>query len=549
MSAPEGTIAVGAHRRTRTREASPVAALSRRAFLDARVRTVGFAYAFAVYSWLQAAGFRTTYPTVADRVAFARSFAGNDAVRLFYGYPYDVVTVGGYSAWRVGGTLAIAAGAFGILAAVRALRTEEDSGRTEVVLAEPVSRRVIFLSAMAAIGACASVLWVAECAGFIAGRLPVAGSAYLALATVSIVPVFVGVGAVASQLGPTRRLALSLASAVLALSWLIRAVADTWSSGAWLRWATPLGWAEELRPFSGTRPVVLLLPLTASVALIAVAARLAAERDIGTGVIPARDSAEPRLFLLSSPTAQAVRSQGGRLAVWAIGTAVFATVFGMISTTISTAGISSKLRKDIAKLGSGSITTPSGYLAFVFIIFIFAVSLFVCGQVAAAREEEAGGQLEVLLSHPIRRIRWLGGRLLVAAVAAALLSLLAGLLTWAGAASQAVRISLPRMLEAASNCLPVSLLFIGFAALAYAVVPRASAALAYAVVSITFLRYLVGSLLGLPRWLTDLTPFRHIGLVPSQPFQGVAAAIMVGVGLVASVSALTLFRHRDLLGA
>ena len=87
-------------------------ALARRAFIDARVRTLGFAYAFAVYSYIQPAGFRSTYPTLADRLAFARSFAGNAAIRLFYGYPYDPVTIGGYTAWRVGGTLAIFAALF-----------------------------------------------------------------------------------------------------------------------------------------------------------------------------------------------------------------------------------------------------------------------------------------------------------------------------------------------------------------------------------------------------------------------------------------------------
>ncbi|HVM66505.1 MAG TPA: hypothetical protein VMU14_16670, partial [Acidimicrobiales bacterium] len=200
---------------------SPFIALTRRTFLDARVRTLAFVYVFGVYAWLQAAGFRTTYPTAADRAAFARTFAGNDAIRLFYGYPYNVVTVGGYSAWRVGGTLAIAAAAFGLLAAVRALRAEEDAGRAEVVLAQPVGRRTAFGSALTAIAAGATLLGAAETAGFAVAGLPLGGSAYLSLATVTLVPVFAGVGAVTSQLAPTRRLALSLAAGAAVVSWLV----------------------------------------------------------------------------------------------------------------------------------------------------------------------------------------------------------------------------------------------------------------------------------------------------------------------------------------
>jgi len=402
---------------------------------------------------------------------------------------------------------------------------------------------------MAAIAAGTLILWLAEFAGFLAGGLPAGGSAYLALATTSVVPVYVGVGALTSQLAPTRRIALELGSAIVGLSLLARVVADTSSSAGWLRWATPLGWAEELRPSTGSRPLVLLLPVAAGVLALVAAARIADRRDIGTGVLPARDTAAPRLRLLSSPTAQALRSERGSLIVWLSSVVAFAFILGMVSTSISSAGISKSVREEIAKLGSGSITTPTGYLAFVFIFFILAVSLFVCAQVSAARREEAEQQLETLLALPISRSRWLVGRLLLATSAAVTISLAAGLLTWAGAASQGVSISLPRMLEAGANCLPVAFLFLGIAALAYAVVPRASAGIAYGLVTGTFLWQLVGSLLGVPKWLVELTPFAHVGLVPTQSFRGGAAAIMVGIGVVAAVAALSAFRRRDLASA
>ena len=102
------------------------------------------------------------------------------------------------------------------------------------------------------------------------------------------------------------------------------------------------------------------------------------------------------------------------------------------------------------------------------------------------------------------------------------------------------------MLEAGANCLPVALLFLGVAALAYAVVPRASAGIAYTLVAVAFLWDLVGSLLGVPKWLVELTPFQHVGLVPTQAFRGQAAAIMVGIGVLAALAALAVFRRRDL---
>ena len=526
----------------------PARALARRAFRDARVRTIAFGYLFALYAYIQPVGYRHAYPTISDRLAFAHTFAGNDALRLFYGYPYDLRTVAGYCAWRVGGTLAIAAAAFGLLAAVRALRTEEDTGRMELVLAGAVGRGTAYLSSMSAIAAGTGILWVAALAGFVAGGLPLAGSAYLSLAIASVVPVFVGVGALASQLAPTRRIALELGSATIGVCLLLRVIADTSSGLGWLRWATPLGWAEELRPFTGARPLVLLAPAVASALLLAAAARIAARRDVGTGLIPAHDSATPRLRLLSSPAAQALRAERGSLIVWLSCTGAFALILGIVSTSISTAGISKSLQREIARIGSGSIATPSGYLAFVFIFFILAVSLFACAQVGAARQEESDERLEALLAQPVGRRGWLGGRLLLASISSAAISLVAGLLTWVGAASQGVHISLPRMLEAGANCLPVALLFLGIAALAYALLPRAGSGIVYGLVAVAFLWQLVGSLLGVPKWLVELTPFAHVGFVPSQPFRAADAAVMLAIGVLSALAALEVFRRRDLVG-
>jgi ABC-2 type transport system permease protein len=361
--------------------------------------------------------------------------------------------------------------------------------------------------------------------------------------------VSVGVGAVASQLAPRSRIALGLGGVAMALFFLLRVVADISSAFGWLRWLTPLGWAEEMRPFAGTHALVLLLPVVASAALIATAARIARQRDIGTGVLPAPDHADPRLRLLSSAIGQAFRSERGSLIAWTGCVAAFAFLMGAISGSVSSAGIPKSVQGQIAKLGSGSIVTPAGYLAFVFIFFILAVSLFACAQIASARREEAGQQLETVLAQPLSRVRWFGGRLLLAAYAVVLISVVAGLSTWAGAASAGVDIAFHPMFEAGLNCVPIAVLFLGIAALTFALAPRASAVVAYGLVAVAFIWQLVGSLVGAPRWLVDVTPFQHVGLVPVQPFRTAAALVMlVGAGLVVA-AALAALRRRDTVSA
>ena len=523
-------------------------AFARRTLADSRVRTLSFAAFFAVIAAVNVVGYRKTYPTVADRIRFAVGFGANKSIRLFYGVPHDLLSVGGYAAWRAGGSLSIAAAVWGVLAAVRAMRAEEDAGRQELVLAGAIGRSGAFGAMLVAIATGGVALWLAMFVGLVAARLPAGGSAFLALAVVSVVPVFVGVGAVASQVAPTRRLALGIGSGAVALAFVLRVVADTSSGLEALRWATPLGWVEELRAFASPRPAVLLLPLAAATALLVAARAIAMRRDVGSGLFHAHDSAPPRDRLLGSPTAQALRGELGILTAWVLGIAGFAFILGVISNSISPADIPASLQQQLEKLGLSSITTPSGYLSFTFLFFVFAIALFACSQAAATRREEAEQLLETLLALPVGRRRWLAGRIVLAAGASCVLALLAGVCAWAGAAAEGADVALGGMVGAGANALPASLLFLGIGMLAFAAVPRATAAVAYGLASLAFVWELFGAIVGAPSWTLNLSPFHHIGLVPAQPFRPAAAAVMLAVAAASAVAALAVFERRDLTG-
>jgi ABC-2 type transport system permease protein len=447
----------------------------------------------------------------------------------------------------VAGFCSLLAGAWGLIAAVGALRGEEDAGRTELILAGTATRAHLLAGALFAVLLGAGVLWLALLLGLLAGDLPAGESAYMALATVSSALVFGAIGALVSQLASTRRLALELSSALLALALVLRAVADTATGLGWLRWATPLGWTEQIRAFTGAQPLVLVLPLLAAAALLALTASIAGSRDIGRGLLRTRDSHPPRLSLLSSPLALALREERGSLAVWVLGTGVYGAIIGVLSTTISSNDIPAALARQLKKIGAVSITTPTGAIGFYFLFFLLAVSLFACAQVSAARREEAE-RLETLLAQPFARGRWLLGRLALAAVGAAAIALAAGAMTWVGARVQGAGVSLARLLEAAVNCMPLALMFLGFGFLALALLPRAAGALSYGLVTIAFVWELFGSLLDAPHWVVSLTPFQHIGFVPAQAIRLGPAGVMLAIALGACGLALTLFQRRDLVG-
>ena len=105
------------------------------------------------------------------------------------------------------------------------------------------------------------------------------------------------------------------------------------------------------------------------------------------------------------------------------------------------------------------------------------------------------------------------------------------------------------MIGAGANCLPIALLFLGLGALAFAAVPRATTAIAYGLVLVGFVWQLFGSLLDIPDWAVNLSPFHQVALVPSQSFKAGAAIVMLAIAPVASALAIWRFERRDLTGA
>ncbi len=153
---------------------------------------------------------------------------------------------------------------WGLLTSTRLLRGEEDGGRWELLLAGRTTRRRAAAQALAGLGAGAGALWALTAiltvgVGLDSSVKIAAGPAlYFALAMAATAVMFLAVGALASQLAPTRRQAASYAAAFLGGCYAVRMIADAGVGLHGLIWASPLGWVEELRPFAGPQPLALL---------------------------------------------------------------------------------------------------------------------------------------------------------------------------------------------------------------------------------------------------------------------------------------------------
>jgi polyether ionophore transport system permease protein len=511
-------------------------------------------YIFGITVVSSAWGYASVYKTAAQRARLAALFGTNPGLDAVNGPGYQIQTVAGYTAWKSLMFLMLAGAVWGLLTGTKLLRGEEDAGRWELLLAGQTTRRRAVSQALAGLGAGLAALWALTALITVtAGQLPRVGIAagpalFFSVAAVIPAAMFLAVGALASQLAATRRQAAAYAGAVLGAAYALRMVADSGTGMAWLRWLSPLGWVEELRPLTGSRPLALL-PAAALVAVCGAAAVwLAGRRDLGSSVFPSHDRARPRLWLLSGPAGLAARLALPSLLGWGAAIGAWGLLMGFIAKQGgSFLTTSASVEKVITRFGAHG-GSAAAYLGFTFLIVAWLVAFAAAAQVTAIRREEAEGRAEHLLVRAVSRWWWLGGQVILAAAVLAVCGLLAGLLAWAGAASQDAGVGLAAMLGAGINLVPPALMVLGAGVLTLGMWPRATTAVTYGVLAWSLLIELAGGFFGTDHWLLDTSVFHHLAAVPAVSPHWLSAAVLTAIGAGAALFGAAAFHRRDVAG-
>ena len=503
---------------------------------------------------VQAAAYGNAYPTLAARERLALSLGRNAGLAALVGPARRIDTVAGFMSWRLG-VLSIIGAIWGLLIATRLLRGEEEAGRWELLLSGQTTRRRAAAQALAGLAAGLLALWAltALLAAAEGSRSSVdfsmSASLFYALAASASAAMFVAIGALTGQLAATRRQANSIAAAIFGASFLIRMVADSGGGLEWLRWASPLGWVEELRPLIGTRPLALL-PIGGLVVVSAAGAVvLAGRRDLGASVLASRDVATPRTSLLGGTWGLTIRLGRPVALGWIAGLGVLGLVMGLVAQSASTAISGSKaIEQAIARLG-GYHAGAASYLGLAFLIAAALVAFAAAAQISATRAEEADGYLDHLLVRPVARDTWLASRLVFAAVLVVVASFTAGVAAWIGAATQHSDLALSAMLQAGLNIAAPALFILGLGGLIYGFSPRLVSPVVYGLVVWSFVVEIIGSSIKANHWLLDTAVLSHIAPVPAANIDWTPITWLVGLGILAAAVGLIAFRRRDLASA
>lgn len=520
-------------------------ALLRFALRRDRILLAAWVVGFALMVAFSVAATVELYATEESRLEASSAINSTAALVALYGKVYAPTSIGALSLIKLTAFGAALVGVVFVFLTVRHTRTEEETGRLELLAAGVVGRAAPLAAALL-YGVIGSLtLGVLTTVGLLAVGMDAVGSVAFGLSWAMSGMVFTAVAAVAAQVTVSHRAAIGLGLSAVAVAYVLRAVGDLAEGDpGWLSWLSPIGWSQQIRPFAGDRWWVAGLSLAAIALLVPLAFWLRSRRDLGSGLLPERSG--PASGRIRGVFGLAWRLQRGVLVAWLAAVAIMGAVLGSVAQNVSGLLDSEQMREFIALLG-GEQALVDAFLAAEVAIFAIAVGGYAISSVLRLRGEESSGHAELLLSAPTGRVRWAMSHFAFALLASSLVLITGGVAVGVGHGVSTGDLggAVASLTGASAAALPAVWVMAGLTLVLWAWVPRAAQA-AWGLLVAFIVVGEFGALWELPTWVLNLSPFAHIPTLPGGGMDWAAVIWLSAVALGLAVVGLTRWRQRDL---
>jgi ABC-2 type transport system permease protein len=483
----------------------------------------------------------SVFPTPAARLEVDKLVGSIPAsmVNLF-GKPVELGTLGGYMTFKYGAIFALGTALWSILALSSTLAGEANRGSLDLVAAAPFGKRRIALEKLAAhltmLGLAMAVLAVATTVSStlfgdaaLGDAIPPLSSIGFALWAGFIALFFGGLAfALAPLLG--RAGSAGVASLLMVVLWVANGL-------------DILGPVAALSPFRWTADHVALVgqydwaPLAAvgvvGVAFLAIGVELFTRRDLGVTAGLSLPRVPAAVLGVHGPVSRAFGDQLPRSLSWGIGLGIMgALVASLVGPMADQLGNDPNLKATFSAIFPGfDLSSAGGWLQ------MYAQLLFIAAGFAAATfvskwaSDETEGRLELVLTTPMARARWVIAAGTGAMMAIAVMTILFAAGVGLGAASGGVAAGDPMIGSAALGLYAAAIVGLG---VAVGGLWRTSAAaeVAALVVVATYLVDLVAPPLKLPEWVHQLALTAHLGqpMVGAWDPVGILACLAIAIG-------------------
>jgi ABC-2 type transport system permease protein len=481
------------------------------------------------------------FPTPQARLEVDRLIGGMppSMVNLF-GKPVALGTLGGYMTFKYGAIFALGTALWSILALSGTLAGEAQRGSLDLVAAAPFGKRRVALEKLAAhvtmLGIAMAILALATTAsstlfGDAALGDPIPPLSALGFGLwVGLVALFFG--GLAFALGPLlgRGGAAGIAGLVMIVTWVANGL-DT------------LGPIAPLSPFRWTADHVALVgrfdwaPLALvgilAVLSLAIGVELFERRDLGVTLGLSMPAMPAAVLGVRGPLSRAVGEQLPRALAWGVGLGLIglmlASLVGALADQLSQ---DTELLRTFAILfPTFDLTSAGGFLQLYAQMLLIAAGFAGTTFVSRWASDETEGRLEMVLTTPTERARWVVAGAAGAFVAVALMTALFAVGIGIGAASAELAAIEPMAGTAALGLYAAAVVGVGVAVGGLCRTSLAAEVAALAVVA-TYLIDLLAPPLSLPDWVHGLAVTAHLGqpMVGEWDVLGVAACLALAVG-------------------
>ncbi|PID99445.1 hypothetical protein CSA80_01645 [Candidatus Saccharibacteria bacterium] len=311
-------------------------------------------------------------------------------------------------------------------------------------------------------------------------------------------------------------------------------------------WLSPLGWGQQLYPFTQQRLWVFGLFAALIVAAVAVSLVLMTRRDVGMGIFPTKDGAPRAAASLSSAFGLARRLQGGVLRGWAVAVFILGVSYGLVINELQ--GFltdNEELREVFLQFGD---EPTEAFLGLLIAFMTITITGYAVQSMLRMRAEESAGHLEPLLATGVSRRRWVLSHVGFVALGVLLLTLLTALsmgVTYVVSTGTAWS-ELWDVFAAVFTQSAAIFAFMGFVMLLFGLLPNLAVPVAWGAFAGCFVVQQLGVLLDLPQWVFDLSPFAHLPAMPAEAFELAPLLALLAVAAALHLTGLAFFSRRDI---
>ena len=450
-----------------------------------------------------------------------------------------VGTLGGYVTFKYSAIFALGTAIWSIMALSGTLAGEARRGSLDLIAAAPFGKRRIGLEKLAAH---LTLLWLAMAVlalmttfssnvfgdAALGDQIPLLSSVGFALWIGLLATFFGGLAfALAPLLG--RAGAAGVAGLGMAALWITNGL----NVGGPLLLLSPFNWTFDHIPLVGVYdwPSLALVGIF-GVAFLAIGIELFVRRDLGVTVGISLPSLPAPVLGVHGPTARAFGDQLPRALSWGIGLGLVGILYASLAGSLADQiGSSPGIQDSFGRIFPGADFSSTGgwmqfYAELLYIVAGFAAATFI----SKWASDETEGRLEMALTAPMARARWV-----VAGGASALLAIVVTTVLFAAGVGLGSAVGGLAAGDAMLGCASLGLYAAAIVGIGVAVggLWRTSIAaeIAALVVVATYLLDLVAPPLNLPDWLHQLALTAHFGkpMVGEWDMVGVAACLVIAI--------------------